>query len=54
VHVFRCFPALDPELPDDLVHAPRHRAEAMALLHRLYAALAPAAQRHFEAVTTPP
>ncbi|MBD0282463.1 MAG: PaaX family transcriptional regulator [Thermoleophilaceae bacterium] len=54
VHAFRRFPALDPELPDDLVRAPRHRAEAVALFHRLYDALAPAAQRHFEAATTPP
>jgi phenylacetic acid degradation operon negative regulatory protein len=54
VHVFRRFAALDPELPDDLIHAPRHRARAVALFHRLYEALAPAAQRHFEAVTTPP
>ena len=54
VHVFRRFPALDPELPDDLMHAPRHRAEAVALFHRLYEALAPAAQRHFDEVTTAP
>ena len=26
VHVFRRFPALDPELPDELMHAPRFRA----------------------------
>jgi phenylacetic acid degradation operon negative regulatory protein len=54
VHVFRRFPALDPELPDELMHAPRHRAKAVALFHRLYAALAPAAQRHFNEVTTAP
>ena len=54
VHAFRRFPALDPELPDKLVPAPRHRAEAVALFHRLYDVLAPPAQRHFEAVTTPP
>jgi phenylacetic acid degradation operon negative regulatory protein len=54
VHVFRRFPALDPELPDELMHAPRHRAEAVALFHRLYAALAPTAQRHFDAVTSAP
>jgi phenylacetic acid degradation operon negative regulatory protein len=54
VHVFRRFPALDPELPDELMHAPRHRAKAVALFHRLYAALAPAAQRHFNEVTTTP
>jgi phenylacetic acid degradation operon negative regulatory protein len=54
VHVFRRFPALDPELPDELMHAPRHRAEAVALFHNLYAALAPTAQRHFDAVTSAP
>ena len=54
VHVFRRFPALDPELPDELMHGPRHRAEAVALFHRLYGALAPGAQRHFDAVATAP
>jgi phenylacetic acid degradation operon negative regulatory protein len=54
VHVFRRFPALDPELPDELMHAPRHRANAVELFHRLYAALGPAAQRHFNEVTTAP
>jgi phenylacetic acid degradation operon negative regulatory protein len=54
VHVFRRFPALDPELPDELMRAPRFRAEAVALFHRLYAALAPTAQRHFDAVTSAP
>jgi phenylacetic acid degradation operon negative regulatory protein len=54
VHVFRRFPALDPELPDELMHAPRFRAEAVALFHRLYSALAPGAQRHFDAVTSAP
>jgi phenylacetic acid degradation operon negative regulatory protein len=54
VHVFRRFPALDPELPDELMHAPAHRADAVALFDRLYAALAPSAQRHFDAVTNAP
>jgi phenylacetic acid degradation operon negative regulatory protein len=54
VHVFRRFPALDPELPDELIHAPAHRADAVALFHELYSALAPTAQRHFDAVTTTP
>ena len=54
MHVFRRFPALDPELPDELMHAPRFRAEAVALFHRLYAALGPSAQRHFDAVTSAP
>jgi phenylacetic acid degradation operon negative regulatory protein len=54
VHVFRRFPALDPELPDELMHAPRFRAQAVALFHRLYATLGPSAQRHFDAVTSAP
>jgi phenylacetic acid degradation operon negative regulatory protein len=54
VHIFRRFPALDPELPDDLIHAPAHRADAVARFHELYEALAPTAQRHFDAVTSTP
>jgi phenylacetic acid degradation operon negative regulatory protein len=54
VHVFRRFPALDPELPDELIHAPAHRADAVVLFHELYSSLAPTAQRHFDAVTTTP
>jgi phenylacetic acid degradation operon negative regulatory protein len=54
VHVFRRFAALDPELPDDLMHAPRHRADAVALFHRLYGALGPSSQRHFDEVTAAP
>jgi phenylacetic acid degradation operon negative regulatory protein len=54
VHVFRRFPALDPELPDELIPAPRHRAAAVALFHELYERLATAAKRHFDAVTTAP
>jgi phenylacetic acid degradation operon negative regulatory protein len=53
IHTFRQFPALDPELPEDLVAAPPHRAGAVRLFHDLYDALAPAALRHFEEVTTP-
>lgn len=53
VHTFREFPFLDPELPEDLVPAPHHRAEAVWLFHDLYPALAPAAQRYFDEVTTP-
>ena len=32
----------------------RDFAEAVALFHRLYAGLAPSAQRHFDAVTSAP
>ena len=54
VHAFRRFPALDPELPDEVMRAPAHRASAVTLFHRRYKALAPKAQRHFDAVTTLP
>ena len=38
VHVFRRFPALDPELPDELIRAPARRADAVALFDELYSA----------------
>ncbi|HEU5111146.1 MAG TPA: PaaX family transcriptional regulator C-terminal domain-containing protein [Micromonosporaceae bacterium] len=53
VHTFREFPALDPELPADLVAEPRHRTEAVRLFHYLYPALASGAQRYFDEVTSP-
>jgi len=53
VHTFRQFPFIDPELPPDLIAAPAGRAAAIDLFHSLYPALAPAAQRHFDEVTTP-
>jgi phenylacetic acid degradation operon negative regulatory protein len=52
VHTFREFPFLDPELPEDLVPAPRHRAEALALFHDLYPALAEGARRYFDSATS--
>ncbi len=51
VHTYRKFPTLDPELPEDLVPAPRQRSRAVTLFHDLHAALVPAAQRHFDEVT---
>jgi phenylacetic acid degradation operon negative regulatory protein len=54
VHRFRHFPALDPELPDELMHAPAHRSRAVTLFHRLYEALAAKAQHHFDVITTAP
>ena len=50
VNAFREFPALDPELPDDIVNPPPHRDEAVSLFHRLYKALAVPSQRHFSSV----
>ena len=51
VHTFREFPFLDPELPEDLVPPPRHRAEALALFHDLYPALAEGARGYFDSST---
>jgi phenylacetic acid degradation operon negative regulatory protein len=53
VHTYREFPFLDPELPENLLPAPAHRAEAVRLFHDLYPALAPGAQRYFDEVTVP-
>jgi phenylacetic acid degradation operon negative regulatory protein len=53
-HAFRQFPSVDPELPENVVPTDGHRDRAVALFHMLYESLAPAAQRHFDAVTAPP
>jgi phenylacetic acid degradation operon negative regulatory protein len=53
VHTFREFPFLDPELPEDLVPPPAHRAEAIRLFHDLYPELVPGGRRYFHEVTTP-
>jgi phenylacetic acid degradation operon negative regulatory protein len=53
VHAFRQFAFVDPELPEDLVAAPEGRAAAIELFHTRYPALAPAAQRYFDEVSTP-
>ncbi|HJP79062.1 MAG TPA: PaaX family transcriptional regulator C-terminal domain-containing protein [Pseudonocardiaceae bacterium] len=52
VHAFRQFAVVDPELPEDLIAAPEGRAAAIDLFHHRYPALAPAAQRYFDEVTT--
>ena len=52
VHAFRQFAFVDPELPDDLIAPPEGRAAAIDLFHDRYPALAPAAQRYFDEVTT--
>jgi phenylacetic acid degradation operon negative regulatory protein len=54
VHMFRAFAFLDPEMPDEYMPEPRNRAEAVAVFDTVYPALAPAAQRHFDAMTVPP
>ncbi len=51
VHMFRGFPFLDPDLPDDLMSDPRVRSDAVSTFHEVYDALAQPSQRHFDAVT---
>jgi phenylacetic acid degradation operon negative regulatory protein len=51
MHLFRGFPALDPELPDGAGPVSRARARAVRTFQVLFERLAPASQRHFEAVT---
>jgi phenylacetic acid degradation operon negative regulatory protein len=53
VHMFRAFPFLDPELPDEYMPEPRNRARAVAAFDALYPALAEPAQRYFDSQTTP-
>ena len=50
-HVFRAFAQLDPELPDELAPLSGPRRRAADIFDALYTALAPASQRHFDAVT---
>jgi phenylacetic acid degradation operon negative regulatory protein len=52
MHLFRAFPQLDPELPQDLAPVAKGRSRAAAIFQRLYAGLAEPAQRHFERVVT--
>jgi phenylacetic acid degradation operon negative regulatory protein len=51
VHLFRGFPFLDPELPDEIAPVSHARAEAVSVFHALYEGLAERSQRHFDAVT---
>jgi phenylacetic acid degradation operon negative regulatory protein len=51
VHLFRGFPFLDPELPEELAPLSGPRDRAVATFHELYEGLAESSQRHFEAVT---
>lgn len=51
VHLFRGFPFLDPELPEELAPVSGARSRAVTTFHRLYEGLAEPSQRHFEAVT---
>lgn len=52
VHIFRGFPFLDPELPDDLMPDRRARAATADVFHRIYdGPLAARSQRHFDVIT---
>ncbi len=48
IHLFRGFPQLDPELPDELAPLSRARSRAVATFHSLYDELAEPSQRHFD------
>ena len=54
VHIFREFPVLDPELPEELAALGYARRRAVEIFHTLYEGLAEPSQRHFEAVCTAP
>ena len=51
VHLFRGFPIVDPELPEELAPLSGSRGRAVETFHRLFEALAEPSQRHFQAVT---
>ena len=52
IHLFRGFPFLDPELPEELAPVSRARERAVSVFHTLYEGLADQSQRHFDAVTS--
>jgi phenylacetic acid degradation operon negative regulatory protein len=49
-HIFRQFPFLDPELPDDVIPAPDERMRAIALFHDVYGRHEAPSQEYFDAV----
>jgi phenylacetic acid degradation operon negative regulatory protein len=51
MHLFRGFPFVDPELPDELATVSRARARAVSVFRVLYDGLSEPSQRHFDAVT---
>lgn len=50
MHMFRGFPFLDPELPDELAPVSRPRDAAVAVFHGVFERLSEGSQRHFDAV----
>jgi phenylacetic acid degradation operon negative regulatory protein len=53
-HMFRGFPFLDPELPEELAPISAARGRAVEMFHSLYEGLAEQSQRWFDEVTTAP
>ena len=51
VHLFRGFPFLDPELPEELAPLRLSRSRAVSTFHECYEGLAESSQRHFEVVS---
>jgi phenylacetic acid degradation operon negative regulatory protein len=51
VHLFRSFPSIDPELPENLAPLSGPRGRAVSTFQQLYDTLAGPSQRHFEDVT---
>ncbi len=50
VHLFRGFPPLDPELPEELAPLSGPRGKAVGTFHAVFDGLAKPSQRHFERV----
>jgi phenylacetic acid degradation operon negative regulatory protein len=50
IQLFRVFPFLDPELPEELVPLAAERGRAVATFDVLWTSLADAAKRHFDGV----
>jgi phenylacetic acid degradation operon negative regulatory protein len=54
MHRYRRFPALDPEVPPELLNGPSARADAIALFRELWLGLEQPAQRYFASRVDPP
>ena len=54
MHLFRGFPALDPELPEELAPLGRARGRAVEIFEALFEGLREPAQRHFDRVARTP
>jgi phenylacetic acid degradation operon negative regulatory protein len=54
MHLFRGFPFVDPELPEELAPVGRPRAAAVEVFRGLYARLAEGSQRYFDATVAGP